>query len=274
MAEQGGRNDALGHRRDALALSFVPVLSRKSGEGARPTVRPLVTGRDGPQAGLSIASTGSSLNMRTFRWLAAACAVAMLPAATAAQTFRAFDNSWFWGAKAGVASFETSVSGNKVAPLVGGEWLITRTRFGLYIAGDQAFFTEESGIDDGMGGQYQVSIKNLRRFTAAGLFFPKALTAVRPYAGAGFAINWIGDASAGDVFTSPEEAAFVNFEVDRQQDRASFVFVLGVQGIVGRFAPFGQVTLQPSHTGFLLNERAVYLLEGGFRINAGSSRER
>jgi hypothetical protein len=212
--------------------------------------------------------------MRTFRWLAAACAVAMLPAATAAQSFRAFEHSWFWGAKAGIASFETSVSGNKVAPLVGGEWLITRERFGLYIAGDQTFFTEESGIPDGFGGEYVVAIKNLRRFTTAGLFFPKALTTVRPYAGIGVSINWIGDATAGGTFGSPEEAAFVNNEVDRQQDRASLVMMLGVQAIVGRFAPFGQVTLQPSHTGFLLNERAVYLLEGGFRINAGSSRER
>jgi hypothetical protein len=50
--------------------------------------------------------------------------------------------------------------------------------------------------------------------------------------------------------------------------------MLGVQGQVGRVAPFGQVTMQPSHTGFLLNDRAVYFLEGGIRINAGPSRER
>ena len=90
--------------------------------------------------------------MRTFRWLAAACAVAMLPAAIAAQSVRGFDDSWFWGAKAGVASFSTSQVSNATAPLVGGEWLITRSRFGLYISGDQTFFTETSGVEDFTGG--------------------------------------------------------------------------------------------------------------------------
>ena len=46
--------------------------------------------------------------MRTFRWLAAACAVAILPAVSAAQSVRGFDDSWFWGVKAGIASFSTS----------------------------------------------------------------------------------------------------------------------------------------------------------------------
>jgi hypothetical protein len=212
--------------------------------------------------------------MRTFRWLAAACAVAMLPAATAAQSVRGFNDSWFWGAKAGIVSFSTSRAGNEAAPLVGGEWLITRSRFGLYLAGDQSFFTELTGLEDQMGGEYEIEIKDLRRFTAAGLFFPKAFDAVRPYAGLGFAINWIGDAVATGSFSSPAEAAMVEDEIDERQDRASVVFMLGVQGQVGRLAPFGQVTMQPSHTGFLLNERAVYLLEGGIRINAGPSRER
>ena len=212
--------------------------------------------------------------MRTFRWLAAACAVAMLPAATAAQSVRGFNDSWFWGAKAGIASFSTSQVDNAVAPLVGGEWLITRSRFGLYLAGDQAFFTEMSGVDDFAGGQYDVEIKDLRRFTAAGLFFPKAFDAIRPYAGIGLAINWIGEATATENFQTGIEAAYVQNEIDDQRDRASFILMLGVQGQVGRLAPFGQVTMQPSHVGFLLNERSVYFLEGGIRINAGPSRER
>ena len=212
--------------------------------------------------------------MRTFRWLAAACAVAMLPAATAAQSVRGFNDSWFWGAKAGIASFSTTHVDNATAPLVGGEWLITRSRFGLYIAGDQSFFTEMTGIADFAGGQYDVEIKNLRRFTAAGLFFPKAFAALRPYGGLGLSINWIGDAVPTENFQSSDEAVFVSNEIADRRDRASFIFMLGVQGEYKRVAPFGQVTMQPSHTGFLLNERAVYFLEGGIRINAGPSRER
>jgi outer membrane protein W len=208
--------------------------------------------------------------MRTFRWLAAACAVAMLPAASAAQTpVRGFADSWFWGAKAGVASFSTSQVQNATAPLVGGEWLITRTRFGLYLAGDYSFFEETSTVPDGLGGQALVEIKDLRRFTVAGLFFPKAYATIRPYGGVGLSVNWIGEANAvGAVGNSMED------EIAERRDRASFVFLLGVQGQLGRLAPFGQVTMQPSHTGFLLDDRAVYLLEGGIRINVGPARER
>lgn len=212
--------------------------------------------------------------MRTIRWLAAACAVAMLPAATAAQSVRGFNDSWFWGAKAGIASFSTSQVENATAPLVGAEWLITRSRFGLYLAGDQTFFTENSGIEDFTGGEYVIELKDLRRFTAAGLFFPKLLESIRPYAGLGIAVNWIGDAVPTENFQSSLEAQYVNSEVADRRDRASFVFMAGVQGQMGRLAPFGQVTMQPSHTGFLLNDRAVYFLEGGIRINAGNSRER
>ncbi len=207
--------------------------------------------------------------MRTFRWLAAACAVAMLPAASAAQSVRGFADSWFWGAKAGIASFSTTQVDNATAPLVGGEWLITRSRFGLYLAGDYSFFEEASTVPDALGGQHLVEIKNLRRFTAAGLFFPKAYSSVRPYGGLGLAINWIGEAnSMGSVSNAMED------EISERRDRASFVFMLGVQGQLGRVAPFGQITMQLSQTGFLLNERAVYFLEGGVRINAGSARER
>lgn len=207
--------------------------------------------------------------MRTFRWLAAACAVAMLPAATAAQSVRGFNDSWFWGAKAGIASFSTSQVDNATAPLVGLEWLITRSRFGLYLAGDQSFFEEASAVMDPVGTPQLVGIKNLRRFTAAGLFFPKAFNSVRPYGGIGLSVNWIGD-----VVPAGTPSAALEDEIDERRDRASFVFMLGVQGQLGRLAPFGQVTMQPSHTGFLLDERPVYFLEGGIRINTGPSRER
>lgn len=212
--------------------------------------------------------------MRTIRWLAAACAVSMLPAVTAAQSQRAFEHSWFWGAKAGINTFSTSVSKSEVAPMVGAEWLITRSKFGLYMAADQTFFDDFSGIDDLAGGEYVVAIKDLKRFTAAGLFFPKALEVLRPYAGIGFAVNWIGDATATTTFTSTDEQNYVEGEIERQKDRASFVFLLGFQTQMRRFAPFAQATLQPSQAGFLLNERPLYLLEGGIRINTGPSREK
>jgi hypothetical protein len=212
--------------------------------------------------------------MRTFRWLAAACAVAILPAVSAAQSVRGFDDSWFWGVKAGIASFSTSQVQNATAPLVGGEWLITRSRFGLYISADQSFFTENSGIEDFVGGEYQIEMKNMRRISAAGLFFPRTLGALRPYAGIGMALNWIGDAVPLSNFSSSDEAAYVEREVAERRDRASVIFMLGAQGQIGTVSPFAQVTMQPSHPGFLLNDRPVYFLEGGIRMNFGPSRER
>ena len=210
--------------------------------------------------------------MRTFRWMLA-CA-ALVPAVASAQADRDFRNSWFWGAKAGVSSFSTMTTKNKIAPLVGGEWLITRSKFGLYLAYDHSIYDATAGIADMSGNAFMIDIRNLRRITAAGLMFPKAYGFIRPYAGLGASLNFISRASSVDRFSNPGDQQIIDDEIAERRDRASFLLMGGVQTQYKRVAPFGQVTMQPSQQRFLLGERPLFIFEGGVRINLGSSIER
>lgn len=206
--------------------------------------------------------------MRSFRWLAVGCA-AFLPAIASGQSERGFRDSWFWGVKGGVASFSTETVDNAVAPSVGVEWLITRTRFGLYLAGDMSFFDETTAID-GLGGPAEVAVSDLRRAVVAGLFFPKAYGTMRPYGGLGLSVNWVREATPTGDFGDDEMAE----EIADRKDRTSFLLMGGLQGQFGRVAPFAQVTWQPSQVGFLLSGRPAYFLEAGIRYNVGSAIER
>jgi len=213
--------------------------------------------------------------MRSFRIYAAAfAAMLIVPALAGAQARHNFSDSWFWGAKGGLASFSTETVDNKVAPLVGAEWLITRQRFGLYIAVDETFFDETSSVSDFQGGSFGVQVKNLRRFTAAGLIFPKQYGSVRPYAGLGFTLNFIGEAGPTDSFSEPSDENFVRSEIDDRKDRPSFLAMVGAQAQLGSVSPFVQASYQPSHINFLLSGRPAYFLEAGVRVNVASAIER
>lgn len=211
--------------------------------------------------------------MRTLRQITAGIALtALLPAVGAAQqSSRLFDNSWFWGAKVGIMSYSTVGSGSSTAPTLGAEWLITRHKGALYLAADQAFFTATSSVMDSQGNSYAVGIKNMRRFTAALLAFPKAFGTVRPYGGIGLAINLIGDANLTDPNVDPNVAPALQQEISDQKDRAAFLTMVGVQAQYNRVSLFGQGTYMASKANFLLNGRATYFLEAGIRYNFGSS---
>src|SRR5918912_3069939 len=128
-----------------------------------------------------------SLSMRTIRWMTSGLAlVALLPAIGAAQSTRHFNDSWFWGAKFGLMNFATTPGGASTAPAIGAEWLITRTRGGLYVSAEQAFFDKTSSVQDNAGNSYEVAIKDMRRFSVAALAFPGDFRAIHPYAGVGF----------------------------------------------------------------------------------------
>src|SRR5260221_2106472 len=82
--------------------------------------------------------------MRLLRALAMAAVFAvLLSRSAAAQDARQFKDAWFWGVKGGALSFSSATTTNGGAPLVGGEWRITRTSRGLLIRADPAFFTTQ-----------------------------------------------------------------------------------------------------------------------------------
>src|SRR5687768_17689422 len=129
------------------------------------------------------------LSMAIARCLASAVAfAAMIPAAGLTQLPRDdFKDSWFWGVKGGVISFSTTTVENRTEPVVGGEWLLTRTRGALYLALDQSLFSASSSLTDTTGQAHNVTIRDMRRFTAAAMAFPlyfdAGFASIRPYAG-------------------------------------------------------------------------------------------
>jgi hypothetical protein len=214
--------------------------------------------------------------MRTVRWLTSGLALAALvPSLGAAQSSsRLFENSWFWGAKGGVMSFSTEADGNTAAPLVGVEWLITRTHGALYLSGEQSFFKATSSVRDRFGQEYRVDIRDMRRYTAAALAFPWTWGTVRPYGGVGFSLNSIQRTSLVDMPSTDTSMADVADQLARQKDRISFITMAGIQAQYQRVSLFGQVTFMPAKANFLLNGRSTYILEAGIRYNFGSSKER
>ncbi|HEU5184220.1 MAG TPA: hypothetical protein VFU01_06610 [Gemmatimonadaceae bacterium] len=189
-----------------------------------------------------------------------------------------FRDSWFWGAKGGVISFSTATVDNKVKPLVGGEWLLTRTQGALYLAVDQAMFDETSSLMDTAETSHTVTIRDLRRLTAAAMAFPWVLDAeiatFRPYAGVGFALNFLRTAELTAGLPSDTAARKdLRRRLEDQQDRAAPLLILGLQAQVGKIAAFIQGTAMPAETRFLLNGSPTFFAEVGLRVNAGRSRE-
>lgn len=211
--------------------------------------------------------------MRTVRLLATALAFAALtPAVGTAQEGRLFKDAWFWGVKAGVSSFSNGFD-RKQAPFVGLEWLITRSRGGLLIGADQMFFDEATAMADRNGNGFTIRMNNMKRVSAAALAFPVSYGTIRPYAGLGLALNFIGKTSVDEPFQDESQQFEVNDFIDETKDATTFFLVGGVQAQYRRFSVFGQATLTPRSRNFLLGRRAAYVIEGGIRLNVGSSRD-
>src|SRR5688500_4801164 len=133
------------------------------------------------------------LDMRLLRVLTAAMGLAaLLPSLSAAQAGKQFKDAWFWGVKGGGVLYSSASTENSMAPLVGAEWLITRTRGGLYVSFDQAFLTTTgSFLDREPDSTFQrnVALKNLRRISIAAMVFPMQSARYHPYPGFGLELD-------------------------------------------------------------------------------------
>ena len=215
--------------------------------------------------------------MRTIGRLASGLAVvALLPAALSAQSGQSsFKDAWFWGAKVGNMTFWTTQVQRGQAPLVGGEWLITRNHGALYLSLDGEFFKDNSSVPDAAnGGERVVQMKDMRRLTVAGFMFPKAFGALRPYGGVGMAVNIIQTVATQGQYVSAAQFDEVQTELEDQKNRASPILIVGAQLQMSRLSVFGQGSYMPAQAGFLLNNNETYFLEAGIRFNVGSSIEK
>jgi hypothetical protein len=202
----------------------------------------------------------------------AAVAMIVVSASANAQEMKNFDNSWFWGFKSGINSFAVPGHGNTSTVDLGIDWVITRTRGGLYVSANQSVFERDLEFLDPTSntGQRTIRVNDMRRITVAGLAFPKHFGGITPYAGLGFMIAVLGDAR---VFVDSANTFPTNSfldEVENERSRSTAMVMAGVQIQTKRAAIFGQETVIPSNNSFLLRS-VLNFFEFGIRINFGSS---
>ena len=217
--------------------------------------------------------------MRLLRVLAAATGfAALLAQSSAAQDARQFKDAWFWGVKGGGLLYSSASTKNGGAPLVGAEWLITRSNGGLYLSFDQAFLTTTGGFNDRDPDSIfvrNVTLKNLRRFTMAGMAFPAQTRNLHPYVGAGLAFNQIGGAALLSGATNTARYLIAQDSIQAKKTAFSPIFLAGIQARFKPMSLFVQGTASPTQQAFFLSNsgsaRFNLSLELGARYNVGTS---
>lgn len=206
----------------------------------------------------------------------AAVATIVVSASANAQEMRNFDNSWFWGFKSGINTFSVPGHGNTSTVDLGIDWVITRTKGGLYVSANQSTFTRDVEVFDASSNTSQRTVRasDLRRVSFAALAFPKHFGGITPYAGLGYMIAVLGDARAV-VDTSSNTFPSNSFldAVDNARSRSSVMGMAGVQIQTKRAAIFAQETMLPSSSTFLFSS-VLSFFEFGVRWNFGSSIDR
>jgi hypothetical protein len=220
--------------------------------------------------------------MRLLRVLVVATSfAALLAQPSAAQEGRPFKDAWFWGLKGGVLNYSSSAgTDNAGAPMLGVEWLITRTKGGLYASVDQSFFNSSSFYrEPPVAGDPLVDISHVRRYSLAALVFPMQTPTLHPYAGFGVSLHQVVSANLRDGITIPALRAAAADSVQNKRAALAPMFMLGAQKRLPRFSVFAHGTGNFIPRGFLLRyekpKRALeWSLEAGIRYNVGASIDR
>jgi len=231
--------------------------------------------------------------MQAFRGLTIAALLLLNIGAADAQASRGFKDSWFWGAKSGLLNYQVvnnAVAKSPLAPMAGGDWLITRSRGGLYLSFDYSFFSADSVfVNDSISPLDQapriLEIGGLRRFTLAAMLFPMQTYRMHPYLGFGFALAHIaradpqgtcGGCPAGSTYRNATQENLVLSTVKFFRSTATPVVMIGTQLRLPLASAFAQVTASPATDNFFLFSGSGWrtTLEAGLRYNFGSSIER
>ena len=214
--------------------------------------------------------------MRFFRVMAVAALLAAIGShSSAAQEGRTFKDAWFWGVKTGALSYSSASTQTGGAPLVGAEWLITRTSGGLYVSFDQAFLNTTGAFVD-QDTVRAVGLQNMRRFTLAAMAFPGQTIRLHPYVGFGMTVNAIGSTT---LLTATSAARF-NIAQDSITSRKTVFAPIVLAGFQYRLRPFSvfvQGGAFPAQQRFFLSNSTSrpfdVSIEAGVRYNVGTSIE-
>jgi hypothetical protein len=219
--------------------------------------------------------------MRTMRALTiAAAVVAALPNIGGAQRGAPFTDSWFWGLKLGGYTLADSGQHYIQAPVIGIDWLITRTHGGLYLSGSQTFFSQHTftlrdpvSADSGLR---PIAIKNLRRFEALLMGFPGEHLNLHPYIGGGFTVGEVATVQAQGTFTNADQLLFADQVIADERVSFSPILMGGVQYRMKKASVFGQFSASPAQKAFIMYNGKPFNFgyEIGVRYNFGTSIDR
>ena len=220
--------------------------------------------------------------------MVAASFAALLAKPSAAQDDRPFHDAWFMGVRGGLLNYSTESdaagpangTANSIAPLVGLDWVITRSRAGLYVGFDQSFFSSSAYYRrPAVAGDPTANLRNLRRISLAAMLFPMQRPMTHPYMGFGLALNQIGSAELTSAIAIPALASAARDSLQSKRVAISPMIIAGIQQRLPGFSVFAQGSGSWLQNGFLLknlNSRNYlqWTLEGGIRYNIGSSIDR
>jgi hypothetical protein len=200
------------------------------------------------------------------------------------QEGRPFRDSWFWGIKGGVTTYgganvlnPTQAGNSAAAPVVGADWLITRTNGGLYVSYSQALFSTSGVVQNGPtaadSGFRVVDVSGMRQFELAAMAFPGSFVRWHPYVGFGFSFKYVGDAVARGPFTTQKQQDFATATVSDAKAGIGPLFIGGAQYRMKRMSAFGQLLVTSVGRDFILSNGHTMSLstEFGLRYNIGSS---
>lgn len=222
--------------------------------------------------------------MRTIRGLTIAALLLVNAGTAAAQASRGFKDSWFWGAKAGLLSYQVQdagVSKNNLDIMGGGDWMITRTNGGLYVSFDYSFVSADSlFVNDSISPLDSVprvvQLSGMRRFTIAGMLYPMQTYRLHPYIGLGISLSHLSKVEPQGTYRNATQQNLVLSTVQFFRSTATPTFIGGAQLRLPLASLFGQLTASPANDNFFLFTGSNWRLtaEAGLRYNVGSSIDR
>lgn len=208
--------------------------------------------------------------------LAAFSATAVVAASARAQGAANWDvrpNSWYWGVYGGQTSFPTAVA-RTTAPTMGAEWMITRTDFALNVFAEQSYFNAVSTIPDyPTSAPRRVDIQDMRRIGGSAMFFLPQYRFFHPWFGAGYAFNFIRQATPeGSSYASPAARDTITARINSGRTQGKLFGEVGMMFAWKEWAPFAQYTVMPtkgSRSWMVNGDGFTNVWKLGFRYSFG-----
>jgi hypothetical protein len=177
-------------------------------------------------------------------------------------------NQWYWGAQGGYYSFQTPTRTTWYYKgySVGGNWLITADRVGLFVSVDQITF--EDGVTSAVANGstvYDVALTGSRMVGGELVAMPSVGQNLLVLGGLGVSIQHLYDAQALGSFASPAEELMVTQMVDDAASKAFVHFSAGLQYNYQRWGIYGVYRLMPQADDYLITGEQHQIL-GGIRF--------